>query len=190
MTFEECRSTCLRPQALLTLVVGLAACGQERVTDPFTPVFREAADTVGVLRAVASAIVEMNARWDTARVAPDFPANCRQRGLVCWSIETTGWYVSTGDHATTMLADLLGVRVATRSPAPPACPWPSPAPAGGYWAAVRIRFTGPDLAEVALSRRCDSSRGDRHRAFGSWETFEVRRVDRGWQAEIASVGVT
>lgn len=63
MTFEECRSTCLRPQALLTLVVGLAACGQERVSDPFTPVFREAADTVGVLRAVASAIVEMNARW-------------------------------------------------------------------------------------------------------------------------------
>jgi hypothetical protein len=51
---------------LLVLIVGLAACGQERVSDPFTPLSREVGDTVGVLRAVASAIAEINARAEAA----------------------------------------------------------------------------------------------------------------------------
>lgn len=192
MRFEECRATFLRSQALTALVVALAACGQERPSDPVAPFSRDAGDTIGVLRAVASTIAEMNVAAEQARVAPDFPANCRRPGLTCWSMATTDWYVSTADRSTTMLADLLGVRTAKRSPAvaPPTCPWPSAAAGSGYRTAVAVRFTGPDLAEVVVSRRCDGTRGGRPAAFGSWETFEIRRVGATWDAKLTSVGVT
>jgi hypothetical protein len=185
---QDCRTTLSSAQALLFLV--FAACGQERVSDPFTPSTREAGDTIGVLRAVT--ITEMNARAQAARSDSDFPANCRRRGLPCWRIETTDWYISTNDRTAIVLADLLGVRAARQSPPvpPPACPWPSTAPGAGYHVALSVRFTGPSLAEAALSRSCDNPPGYLHDIFRSWETFEVRRVESGWKAEIASVGVT
>jgi hypothetical protein len=192
MRFQDCRTTFWSPQALLALVVALAACGQERPVEPNAPFSGEARDTAAVLRAVASTIAEMNAAAERARAAPDFPANCRQPGFACWSIATTDWYVSTGDRSTAMLGDLLGVRTTARSPAvaPPACPWPSASAGTGFRAAVEVRFTGSDLAEVVLSRRCDNPPGYLHGIFSSWETFEVRRAGGTWEAKLTSVGVT
>jgi hypothetical protein len=177
---------------LTALVVAVAACGQERRSDPVAPFSREAGDTIGVLRAVASTIAEINAGAEKARAAPDFPANCRRPGLVCWNIETTDWYVTTNDRSSAMLAHLLGVRTAIRSPAvaPPACPWPSAATGTGLRTAVRVRFTAPDLAEVALSHKCDNPPGYLHGIFSSHETFEVRRVGGTWEAKLTSVGMT
>jgi hypothetical protein len=176
---------------LLALVVALAGCGQERSTQPVAPLAYQGEDTAGVLGAVASTINEINIRGTIAREAPDYPANCRQPGIPCWTIGTANWQVSTGDGATTMLAEFLEVPVQTRSPsaAPPACPWPSPVSDAGLRTAVSIRFLSPGIAEVALSRRCQESTGRRMHFLQS-ETFEVRRAAGAWSARLTSVGVT
>lgn len=74
-------STFLRPQALLALVVGLAACGQERPTEPLAAFARATGDTLGVLRAVAAVIAPLQARHDSARassndLAPNYLERC------------------------------------------------------------------------------------------------------------------
>ena len=189
MRFTQCRATFVRSQALMAAVVALAACGRERAT-PVSPVSQNVADTTGVLRAVALVIVEMNARADSARVSPDFPANCRRPGLLCWNIETSGWHVSPGDLASS-LANLLRVPVTGRSPASAPLPCPRATTAGGgYSTAVIVRFETPDSAKVVLTRRCDNLRDRWHRAFLSEEVFHARRVGGSWTATIYSVGVT
>jgi hypothetical protein len=190
--FQDCRTTFLSAQALLVLIVGLTACGQERASDPLAAFSRETGDTVGVLRAVASAINEINARAEAARAAPDFPASCRPRGFRCWKIVTTEWYLSTGDRTTAVLADLLGVRATTRSLglSPPPCPWSSGASGSGFRTAVRVRFTGPDVAQVALDRTCDNPPGSVHDVFATGVTFEVRRLRGVWHAELVGARIT
>ena len=191
MRFTQCRATFVRSQALMGFVACLAACGQERATGLLAPASGEAADTLAVVRAVASLIVEMNARADSGRVHPDFPANCRQLGTPCWQVEISGWQVSPGDRVIATLANLLQVPTATRSPAlePPPCPWDHVAGAG-YRTAAEVRFKTRDLAHVLLSRRCYSNRGGRTRGFLSEETFEVRRTGAAWTAKVYALGVT
>jgi hypothetical protein len=177
---------------VLLAVVGALACGRERPTEPLAAPSREAADTVAVLRAVATTITETNARAEAARAAQTFPANCRGLGLLCWNIEIRGWHVSPTDHVATILADLLGVPAVTQSPAvaTPACPWAVQASGAGFRTAVSLRFMTRDLAEVAVSRRCVVS-GRRHfEHFLSHEVFEVRRAGAAWEARITEVGVT
>lgn len=190
MRFGECRATSLRSQALTVVLVALVACGQERPGDPVAPSVREAGDTTGVLRAVASVLIEMNARADTSRASKNYPASCREPRLPCWSIPMSGWYVSSGDRTTIVLADLLDVRPSRVSPAegPPSCPW-APGESGGYRTAVRVRFASPDVADVWLSHRCHSVRKNRTEGFLQEQTFEVRR-NGTWKASLESVGVT
>ena len=192
MRSEQCRTTSRSPQALLALVVALAACGQERPTQPMAPLSHQAEDTAGVLGAVVALINETNARADGARADPNFPGNCRGQGLRCWKIETTHWHVATGDRATAMLANLLGAAAVPRSPggAPPACPWPTPAPGTGLRVAARVRFMAPDSAEVRLDRRCLYTSGSAPRGFAVGETFEVRRIAGRWQARITEAHIT
>jgi hypothetical protein len=187
-----CRNTFPRWRALAALIVVLAACGRERPNGPVAPVSLGVADTAGGLQAVASVIRATNERSETARAAPEFPANCRQQGLPCWKIETTDWQVSTSDPAAMLLARLLGVAAEPRSPGgpPPACPWWPSGPGRGYWVSVRVRFITPDLAHVALGRSCDNPPGYLHGIFGAWERFEVRRSRGVWQAIMTEVGIT
>ena len=188
---EQCRSTWRRPQALLAFIIGLAACGQERPVQPMAPLSYQSEDTAAVLGAVASTINAINARGTIARKSPDYPANCRQPGISCWTIDTANWQVSTGDRATTMLAEFLGVSLMTRSGSDFALarPWPRPAREGGFRTAVSVRFLSPEIAEVALSQRCQESTGRRMR-FLQEESFAVRRAAGAWSAKLTSVGVT
>jgi hypothetical protein len=190
--FTQCRATFLRSQALIAAVVALAACGHEGATEPIVSFSRVGGDTVGMLRTVASAIREMNARADTARTAADYPANCR-RNLVCWSVETEDWFVLAGDRSTRILADFLGLPAPTVSTVDvlPWCPRGETSRAGaGFRTAVLIRFTSPDLARVAVTNSCYERRGETRRGFQTSVTFEVRRADDGWTATLYSVGVT
>jgi hypothetical protein len=192
---EQCRNTLRRPQALLAFVVAfvvaLVGCGQERSTQLVGPLAYRGEDTAGVLGAVASTINEINVQGALAQEAPNYPANCRQPGIPCWTIDIANWHVSTGDRATTMLAESLGVPVKTRSSGDfvLACPWPKPARDGGFRAAVSLRFLSPEIAEVVLSRRCQESTG-RRMHFLQEESFEVRRAAGAWRATLTSVGVT
>jgi len=191
--FRDSRATFLAPQALVLLaVVGTVACGRERPTEALAAPSREAADTVAVLRAVATTITETNARAEAARAAQTFPANCRGQGLLCWNIEIRGWHVSPTDRVATILADLLGVPAVTQSPsvAAPACPWPVQASGAGFRTAISLRFMTRDLAEMAVSRRCVESARRELRHFLSHEVFEVRRAGAAWEAKITEVGVT
>jgi hypothetical protein len=189
---EECRSTFLRPQALLALVVGLAACGQERATEPLAAFSRATGDTGGVLRAVATAIIPVQAQEDSARAASDHAARCRPRFGTCWDFGNAPWYISTSDNAVLVLAQLLGRPIEQTSPglARPPCPWASGSTRGGYRAAVGLRFAHPDTAEVVLSRKCDYLSGRGPRAFGAHEAFEVIRSNGVWVARITEVGMT
>jgi hypothetical protein len=189
---EQCRNTLRRPQALLALVVGIAACGQERPTQPATPLAYQGQDTAGVLGAVASVINETNTRAARARVAPSFPRNCQGQGLLCWNITIADWQVSTGDRLAGMLATLLGVTAAERSPggASPACPWPARTPETGYRVTVLLRFVDPDLARVSLDRRCVYASRSSPRGFAAGETFEVRRLGGQWHARIIEARIT
>jgi hypothetical protein len=176
----------------MLMLIALASCGRERPNNPVAPASYEVEDTAGVLGAVTSAIHAINGRAETARAAPEFPANCRQRGLLCWRIETTDWHVSTNDPAAMMLARLLGVPAATRSPGgpPPVCPWPSAGVGTGYRVSVRVRFIAPDLADVAIDRACDNPPGYLHDIFHVGEGFEVRRSTTGWEATITEARIT
>lgn len=80
MRFGQCRATFLRSQALTALVIVLAACGQERPSDPVAPFSRDAGDTVAVLRAVASTITEMNAGAERLALLRIFPRIVGSRG--------------------------------------------------------------------------------------------------------------
>lgn len=172
--------------------MGLAACGQERPTQPVPPLAYQGEDTAGVLGAVASLINETNARAAEARLAPDFPRNCQGQGLRCWNITTADWQVSTGDRVTGMLATLLGVKAAERSPGggSPACPWPERTPETGLRVTVLLRFVGPDSARVSLDRRCVYASRSLPRGFATGETFEVRRVAGRWEATITEARIT
>ena len=192
MRSEQCRGTWQRPQALLALVIGLAACGQEPPVQPMAPLAYQGEDTAGVLGAVASLINEMNARAAEARAAPNYPRNCQGQGLRCWNITIVDWQVSAGDRVTGMLATLLGVTAAERSPggAPPACPWPARTPGTGYRVAVLLRFVSPDSARVSLDRRCVYASRSSPRGFAAGETFEVRRLAGRWEATITEARIT
>ena len=189
---EQCRNTLPHPQALFALALSLVACGQERPTEPVTPLAYQGADTTGVLSAVASVINETNARAAEARVAPNFPRNCQGRGLLCWNITTADWQVAAGDRVTGMLATLLGVTAAQRSTggAPPSCPWPSRTRESGFRVAVLLRFGGLDSARVSLDRRCVYGFGSLPRGFATAETFEVIRVSGQWRARIIEARIT
>jgi len=193
MRFRDSRATFLASQALMRLgVIGALACGRERPTEPLAAPSPEAADTVAVMRAVATTITETNARAEGARAAQTYPANCRGPGLLCWKIEIKGWHVSPTDRVATILTDLLGVPIVKQSPAvaPPACPWPTQASGTGFRTAISLRFMTRDLAEVAVSRRCVVSGRRELRHFLSHEVFEVRRAGAAWEATITEVGVT
>ena len=192
MRSEQCRATSRGPQALVALLLGLAACGQERPVQPMAPLSYQSEDTAGVLGAVASVISETNARAAEARVAPNFPRNCQGQGLLCWNITIADWRVSTGDRVTGMLATLLGVTAAERSPggALPPCPWPARTPETGYRVAVLLRFLGPDSARVSLDRKCVYASRSSPRGFAAGETFEVRRINGRWQATITEARIT
>jgi hypothetical protein len=175
---------------LIVLTIGLLACGPERAADPVTPLDRDVQDTVGVLRAVSSLIIQTNARMSGLRASADYPASCRQEPFACWSIPTDRWQVSSDDRAAILLAEILGVQASRRSPggAAPSCPWDSSS--GGYKIHVLIRFAGSHSAEVAHSLRCLSQTRGRVMGFLQSQTFEVRRVSGTWTARIVESGIT
>ena len=191
MRFEQCRATFFRSQALVAILVSVASCGRERPADPLGPLSREVADTTGVLRAVASALLEMNARADSFRASSDYPANCRQLHMPCWSIPMKAWQAATDDRATALLADLLGVNASRFSPPAelPACVW-AVLEGGAYRTHVLLRFASPDLAEVSLGQRCHWSQRGESLGFLQSQTFEVRRTSGTWKATLESMGVT
>lgn len=194
---EECTSTFLRPQALLALVVGLAACGQDRPTEPLAAFARATGDTLGVLRAVAAVIAPLQARHDSARassndLAPNYLERCPRGSFTCWDFGNAPWYAATNDRAVFVLAQLIGRQV-ERIPSGlerPPCPWPSRTNSTGLRAAVTVRFTHADTARVVLSRQCHYFAGRDPRAFGAHEAFEVVRSDGVWNARLTEVGVT
>lgn len=194
---EECRSTFLRPQALLALVVGLAACGQERPTEPLAAFARPTGDTLGVLRAVAAVIAPLQTRHDNARassnnLAANYLARCPRGSFTCWDFGNAPWFAATSDRAVFVLAQMIGRRI-ERIPSGlerPPCPWPSRTNNTGFRAAVTVRFSHPDTAEVVLSRQCHYSAGRDPRAFGAHEAFDVLRSNGVWEARLTEVGMT
>ena len=72
----------------------------------------------------------------------------------------------------------------------PPCPWPSRTNSTGFRAAVTVRFSHPDTAEVVLSRKCHYSAGRDPRAFGAHEAFDVVRSNGVWAARLTEVGMT
>ena len=191
MRFEQCRATFFRLQALVALLAATAGCGQERPATPLSPLSSEVADTAGVLRAVASAILEMNARAESARTSPDYAAYCRRRGMPCWMVPMNDWQIASHDRATLLLADLLGVNASKLSPPadPPLCVRASFA-SQAYRTDVLLRFASPDRANVYVGHRCHWSERGETRGYLQEETFEVRRTSGTWKATPVSYGVT